>query len=89
MSEERKRRVVVGWSYHNTRLYCQLRGWNFRDTVIVSTEYYSALRAIRNTEVWLVGPEWKFRSSDLTDIYDVLQAQGLTYRYGETDWLLN
>jgi hypothetical protein len=81
--------VVVGRSYENARLFAQLKGWNFRDTVIVSTEYYSALRAIRNTEVWLVGPEWKFQPNDLTDIYDVLQAQGLTYHYGETDWLLN
>jgi hypothetical protein len=82
------RRVVVGWSYDNARLFVQLREWPFRDTQIVTTEYYSALRGIRNTEVWLVGPEWHYRPSALTDIYDVLTAQGLTYRYGETDWLL-
>lgn len=79
---------MVGWSYENARLFAQLKGWKFRDTVIVSTEYYSALRAMRNIEVWLVGPEWKFRSHDLTDIYYVLQTQGLTYHYGDTDWLL-
>jgi ABC-type Fe3+-hydroxamate transport system substrate-binding protein len=88
MSVERTRRIVVGWSYENARLFVQLREWDFRDTQIVTTEYYSALRAVRNVEVWLIGPEWHFRPQALTDIYDLLNLQGLPYRYGETDWLL-
>ena len=88
VSEKRVRRVAVGWSYHNARLFIQLKGWNFRDTTIVSTEYLSGLRAVRDAEVWVVGPEWKFNPQGLTDVYDVLHWQNKTYHYGETDWLL-
>jgi hypothetical protein len=80
--------VVVGWSYENTRLFVQLKEWEFRRTRIVSTNYYQALRGVRDVEVWLIGPEWKFRPSDLVDILGALDLQNLTYKYGETDWLL-
>ena len=80
------RRVVVGWSYDNARLYCQLRKWSFRDTKIVSTEYLSGLRAIRDYEVWILGPEWKFRRDDFIDIINILASQNKPYHYGETDF---
>lgn len=83
------KRVVIGWGYLNSYLFCQLKGWSLRETKIVSINYCQGLRGLGpHVETWVVGPEWKYSTNDWNDIMDVMIAQNKSYSYGDTDWLV-
>lgn len=81
------KRLVVGWSYMNSYLFCQLKGWDPTKTKIVAgPSYYQQLRAIQGyDEIWHLGPDSLYRYTDLWDIYEVLRVQDIRPLYGSTD----
>lgn len=81
------RRLVIGWSYLNAYLFCQLKGWDPTKTkIIAGPSYHQNLRAIRGyDEVWFLGPDDMYKNTDLWDIFDALDAQYITPQYGSTD----
>lgn len=84
------KRVVIGWDYTNARLFCHLKGWDHRETKLVSTDYFRALRGLGpHVELWVVGPEWRYSLHDWHEIMDVMSALNKSYSYGDTDWLVH